>query len=59
MTLLVGKEKVKFDLHQSMPLTDEEKGISMKIENLLSPIEDNAPMLFEEDTLERFEIMVN
>ena len=29
MTLLVGKEKVKFNLHQSLQLTDEEKMTSM------------------------------
>ena len=32
MTLLVGKEKVKFNLHQSIQLTDEEKMICMQIE---------------------------
>ena len=35
MTLLVGKEKVKFNLHQSIHLTDEEKNFRMRIESSL------------------------
>ena len=35
MTLLVGKEKVKFNLHQSIQLTDEEKNFCMRIEGSL------------------------
>ena len=31
MTFLIGKEKVKFDLHQTMPLTDEERRMCMRI----------------------------
>ena len=34
MTLLVGEEKMKFDLHQSIPLIDEERRVCMKIESL-------------------------
>ena len=34
MTLLVGKEKVKFNIHQSIQLTDEEKMMCMRIESL-------------------------
>ena len=33
MTLLVGKEKVKFNLHQNIQLTDEEKNCCMRIES--------------------------
>ena len=43
MTLLVGEEKVKFNLHESIPLKDKEKSMCMKIESLLSPIEEHAP----------------
>ena len=43
-TFLVGKEKVKFDLHQSKPLTDEERRVCMKIESSFSPIKNHAPM---------------
>ena len=54
MTLLVGKEKVKFDLHQNMPLTDEERQMCMRIESSLPPFVEHTPILFQEDTLERF-----
>ena len=33
ITLLVGKEKVKFNLHQSIQLTDEGKTTCMRIES--------------------------
>ena len=36
---------MKFDLHQSIPLTDEERWMCMKIESLLQPIEDMANSL--------------
>ena len=32
-TLLVGEEKMKFDLHQSIPLKDEERRVYIKIES--------------------------
>ena len=35
ITLLVGKEKVKFNLQQSIQLTDEEKNCCMWIESSL------------------------
>ena len=57
MTLLIGEEKVKFDLYRSMPLTNEEK--RMRIESLLSPIDEHAPMFLKEDTLEGFEFVAN
>ena len=59
MTLLVGEEKVKLDLHKSMPLTDEERRMCMRIESLLLPIEEHAPMFLQEDPLEGFVIMAN
>ena len=39
MTLLVGKEKVKFNFHQSIQLTDEEKNCCMRIKSSLVPFE--------------------
>ena len=33
MTLLVGEDKMKFDLHQSIPLKDEERRVYIKIES--------------------------
>ena len=44
MTLLVGEEKVKFNLHQSMLLMDEERRACMKIESSFFLIKKNAPM---------------
>ena len=44
MTLLVGEEKVKFDIHPSIPLTVEERRACMKIESSFSLIKENAPM---------------
>ena len=59
MTLLVGEEKVKFDLHPSIPLTDEEMRACMKIESSFSLIKEHAPMFLQEDTLEGFELKTN
>ena len=42
MALLVDKEKVKFNLHQSIQLTDEEKMTCMQIESSLLPFEEQA-----------------
>ena len=56
MTLLVCEEKVKFDLHQSILLTDEERRVCMKIESSFTPIKEHAPMFLQEDTLECFEL---
>ena len=35
MTLLVGEEKMNFDLHQRKPLMDEERRVCMKIKKLI------------------------
>ena len=59
MTLLIGKKKMKFDLHQSIPLIDEERRAWMKIKSLFSPIKEHTPRLLQEDTLERFELKIN
>ena len=50
---------MKFDLHQSTPLKDEERRACMKIESSLSPIKEHAPILLQEDTLEGFESEAN
>ena len=59
MTLLVGKEKVKFNLHQSIQLTDEEKHCCMRIESSFLPFEEQAPKILQEETLEGFELKTN
>ena len=59
MTFLIDKEKVKFDLHQTMPLTDEERRMCMRIESSLPPFVEHAPILFQEDTLQRFGLESN
>ena len=55
MILLVGEEKVEFNLHQSIQLTNEEKNFYMRIESSLLLFEELIPTLLEEDTLEGFE----
>ena len=59
MTLLIGEEKVKFDLHQSILLMDEESRACMKIKSSFLPIKEHAPMFLQEDTLEGFELNTN
>ena len=59
MTLLIGEEKEKFDLLQSMPLTNEQRRMCTGIESLLLPIEEHAPIFLQEYTLEGFEFMAN
>ena len=38
----VSEEKVKFDLNQNMPFTDEETMMCVKIDSLLPPIEEHV-----------------
>ena len=52
MTLLVGKEKMKFDLHQRTPLTDEEMREFKKLESSFPLTKEQAPKILEEETLE-------
>ena len=59
MTLLVGKEKVKFNLHQSIQLTDEEKNCCMRIESSLQHFKGQAPYFFQEETLEGIKLNAN
>ena len=57
--MLVGKEKVKFDIHQNMPLTNEKRCVFMRIESSLPPFVKHAPIVFQEDTLSRFGLEAN
>ena len=59
MTLLVGKEKVKFNHHQSIQLMDEEKNCCMQIESSLLPFEELAPTILQEETLEGYKLKTN
>ena len=43
MTLLVGEEKMKFDLHQRKPLTAEEMRAFKKLKSSFSLIKEQAP----------------
>ena len=59
MTFLVGKKKVKFNLHQSIQLTDEEKNCCMWIKSSLLHFKGQAPDFFQEETLEGIELKTN
>ena len=59
MTLLFGEEKMKFDLHQSIPLTDEEKRACMKINNSFLTNKEQSPMILQKDTLEGYKFEAN
>ena len=59
MTLLVGKEKMKFDLHQTIPLTDEERRACKKLESSFPLIKEQAPIILQEDTLEGYKFEAN
>ena len=59
ITLLVGKEKVKFTIHQSLQLTDKEKNCFMWIESSLQHFKGQAPDFLQEENLERIELNTN
>ena len=59
MTLLVDKEKVKFNLHQSIQLTDEEKMTCMRIESSFLHFEVQAPKILQEETIEGYKFEAN
>ena len=59
MTLLVGEEKVMFNLRQSIQLTDEENMICMQIDSSFLPFEEKIPKILQEDTLEGYELNAN
>ena len=52
MTLLVGEEKMKLDLHQRTPLTDEERRAFKKLESSFPLIKEQAPKILQKETLE-------
>ena len=59
MTLLVGKEKMKFDLHQNTPITDEQKMTCMRIKISFLPFEEPTPDFLQEDALEGYKFEAN
>ena len=59
MTLLVGMEKMKFDLHQRKPLMDDERRAWKKLESSFPLIEEQTPKILQEDTLERYKFEAN
>ena len=59
MTLLTGEEKMKFDLHLSKPLTNEERRACKKLESSFSLIKKLAPKFLQEDTLEGLKFEAN
>ena len=59
ITLLIGEEKIKFDLHQSKPLTGEEMRACKKLESSFLLIEEQAPKILQEDTLEGHKFEAN
>ena len=50
---------MKFDLHQSIPLTDEEKRSCIEIESSFSTIKEDVPKILQEDTLEGYKFEAN
>ena len=50
-TLLVGEEKLKFNLHQNIQFTDEEKKCCMRIESSLLPLHGLTPTILKRTLL--------
>ena len=59
MTLLVGEEKMKFDLHQRTSLMDEERRVFKKLESSFPLIKEQAPKILQEETLEGYKLESN
>ena len=59
MTLLVGKEKMKFDLHQNTPITDEQKVTCMHIKSSFLPFEEPTPNFLQEEALKGYKFEAN
>ena len=59
MTLLVGKENVKFNLCQSIQMTGEEKNFYTWIESSLQHFEKQAPDFLQDKTLKGIELNTN
>ena len=55
----MGKEKVKFNLHKSIQLSDEEKNCCMMIESSLQHFKGQAPYFLQEENLEGIELNTN
>ena len=58
MTLLVGEKKMKLDLHQRTPLSDEERRALKKLESSFLLIKEQAPKILQEETLEGYKFEV-
>ena len=50
---------MKFDLHQSIPLTGEERRSCMKIESSFSHMKEKTPKILQEETLEGYKFHAN
>ena len=50
---------MKFNLHQSIQLSDEEKNFCMWIESSLLPFDELAPTILQEDTSEVYKFEAN
>ena len=59
MILLVGKEKVKFNLHRSIQLTYEEHMTCIRIKSSFLHFEEQAPKILREATLEEYKFEAN
>ena len=59
MALLVGEEKMKFDLYQRTPLTDKERRAFKELESSFPLIKEQAPKILQEETLEGYKIEAN
>ena len=59
MTLLVGKKKVKFNLHHSIQLTVKERNSCKWIESSLLHFEKQAPRILQGDTIEGSKLNTN
>ena len=59
MTLLVGKDKMKFYLYQNTPITDEQKMTCMQIKRSFLPFEEPKLDFLQEETLEGYKFEAN
>ena len=59
ITLIVGKERMKFNLNQGIQLTDKEKMKCMWIESSLLHFEKQAPRILKEDIIDGFKVNTN
>ena len=59
MTFLVGQEKLKINITQSIQLMDEEKLICMRIEISFPHFEEQAPKILQQETLKGIKLNAN